>query len=351
MAVVPKQRRRRRSPDSPPSTVTVLQTVPRPHERTNPFITQLAQSLPREVEIEWFSWRAALTSRYDVVHAHWPELALRAPNPLRRLAQRVLFTLWLARLHLRRTPVVRTLHNVDPHESGSRVERRLVRLFDARTTAWLRLNDLTPTPPGEYAVTIPHGHYIDWFAGRHLPAPQPGRLVYFGLIRRYKGVPELLQAFGEMRDDDLTLRIVGRSEDEAVRRQIAEAEATDRRISSMVDYVDDATLTREVGAAQLVVLPFRRLLNSGSLLLALSLGRPVLVPAGATAAELATEVGQDWVLRYDSPLTGETLADSLRRAQTALDSAAPPDLSERNWDRIGKALHAEYLRAVCPRPD
>jgi beta-1,4-mannosyltransferase len=350
MAVVPKPRRRPRPSNPAPSTVRVLQTVPRPHERTNPFITQLARSLPPDVEVEWFTWRAALTSRYDVVHAHWPELALRAPSWSRRLAQRALFTLWLARLRLRRTPVVRTLHNVDPHESGSGVERVLVRRFDARTTTWLRLNDLTPTPPEGYAATIPHGHYIDWFAGHHVPDARAGRLLYFGLIRRYKGVPELLEAFADLKDDDATLRIVGRSEDEAIRQQITQAEALDSRISSLVDYVDDTTLAREIGEAQLVVIPFRRLLNSGSLLLALSLARPVLVPRGDTADALAAEVGDNWVLRYDTPLTGEKLADALCRAHVALNSATVPDLAGRDWDRIGEALHVEYLRAIGRTP-
>ena len=55
-----------------------------------------------------------------------------------------------------------------------------------------------PSDVGWYKnlVTIDwlHGHYRDWFARYDQPAAVPGRLSYFGLIRRYKGVDVLLQA-------------------------------------------------------------------------------------------------------------------------------------------------------------
>lgn len=327
--------------------VRVLQSVPEPHERTNPFITQLARSLPDEVEITWFTWRAALFSRYDVVHAHWPELALRAPRPLARAAQHLLFTLWLVRLTVWSIPVVRTVHNTSPHEAGPAFEQWLTRWFDARTVTWMRMTDATPTPSGKRASTIPHGHYVDWFAAHPKPAKVPGRILYFGLIRRYKGVPELLEAFAELPPDrGHSLRVVGRSEDDASRSLVEKAQASDPRITALLTYVDDATLAREVGEAQVVVLPFQRMLNSGSMLLALSLAAPVLVPRSAGTSALSDEVGAGWVLCYDAPLGAAELAWALEAtAKTALP-AAPPDLSARDWPGLGEQLYSEYLEAT-----
>jgi hypothetical protein len=99
-----------------------------------------------------------------------------------------------------------------------------------------------------------------------------------------------------------------------------------------------------VTEAELVVLPYRDVHNSGAALLALSLDRPVLVPDNEVTAELAAEVGPGWVHRYDGELTAETL----RRALSAVreERRAPrPDLSGREWDGAAAAHVAVYRQA------
>ena len=66
-------------------------------------------------------------------------------------------------------------------------------------------------------------------------------------------------------------------------------------------------------AADLVVLPYRKTLNSAVALLALSFDRPVLVPNAGSMAELQREVGAEWVLIYEGSegaLTGNDLRDA-----------------------------------------
>lgn len=328
----------------------MLQSVPQPHSQTNPFIVQLADALPAgEVTVSWFTWRTALLTSYDVVHAHWPELAMRGTGRLRATAQRVMFALWVLRLMITRTPVVRTLHNTSPHDAGTRLETLLVRWFDARTVTWIRLNDLTDAPSGGRVVTIPHGHYIDWLAAYRAPAPVPGRILFFGHIRPYKGFEELLASFGEFRDAAATLHIVGSPQNEAVRARISEAAAADPRISATLGYAEDRVLVHEIGEAQLVVLPYRQLLNSGSMLLALSAARPVLVPSGAVARALREEVGASWVLSFDPPLSAADLRDALTASASTGRAADVPDLSGRDWPALGAALYEEYRYAATIR--
>ena len=322
---------------------TVLQSTGRPDDTTNPYLVQLLRSLPESVEIRYFSVRAALFSRYDLFHVHWPEYLIRHRTPATTLAKQACAFLLLLRLWLTRVPVVRTLHNVRPHEQGGLVERLLLGWLDRLTTRRIRINAVErganmPTD------TILHGHYRDWFATQRVPSSVRGRLLCFGLIRPYKGVETLIAAFHDLPDATATLRIVGNPVNPAMRQVVEDACAADARTSARLEYVSDEVLAQEIGEAQCVVLPYRDMQNSGALLLALSLSRPVLVPRSEANAALAAEVGAEWVRLYDGTLDANALAGALRAQATP---PGEPDLSRRDWPRLGLQHHATYVAALA----
>jgi glycosyltransferase involved in cell wall biosynthesis len=172
-------------------------------------------------------------------------------------------------------------------------------------------------------------------------------VAFFGQIRRYKNVDGLLAAFRATAGADagLSLRVVGRPTSPALAEELRTAASLDRRVTLDLGFIEDADLVAEIGAAELVVLPYREMHNSGSTLTALSLGRPVLVPDNAATRALAAEVGPGWVLRYPGELTGDEILQALTRLRTS-PPAAPPDLDRRNWDRAGTAHLAAYRQAV-----
>ncbi|GMA86209.1 hypothetical protein GCM10025868_14590 [Angustibacter aerolatus] len=132
---------------------------------------------------------------------------------------------------------------------------------------------------------------------------------------------------------------MGSRPDAALREQVQQAAGHDHRVTTALAHADDAEVVREVGAAELVVLPYRDMGNSGAALLALSLDRPVLLPANAVTRALAAEVGADWVLTYPGDLTPQVLQDAAARA-AARRPGSRPDLSAREWPDAGRA-HAE----------
>jgi beta-1,4-mannosyltransferase len=329
----------------PVRRLTVLQSTGKPDQTTNPYLVQLLRALPQNVEIRYFSVRAALFSHYDLFHVHWPEYLVRHRTPLATLAKQACAFLLLLRLWLTRVPVVRTLHNLRPHEQGGAVERLLLRWLDHLTTRRISINAVERA--GDAATdTILHGHYRDWFATQRVPSRVAGRLLCFGLIRPYKGVETLIAAFGNLSDAAATLRIVGNPVGPAMRQVVEDACAADPRASARLEYVRDEILAREVGEAQCVVLPYRDMQNSGALLLALSLARPVLVPRSEANAVLAAEVGEEWVMLYDGALDAETLAKALRESAAPRRRAAP-DLSRRDWPQLGLQHHASYVAALA----
>ncbi len=332
---------------STPSTrrFVVLQSTGKPDDTTNPYLVQLLNALPENVEVRYFSVRDALFSRYDLFHVHWPEYLLRHRTPLTTLAKQACAFLLLLRLWVMRVPVVRTLHNVKPHEQGGMIERLLLRWLDRLTTRRIRINAVE-RDADTATDTILHGHYRDWFAAQHVPSSVNGRLLCFGLIRPYKGVETLIAAFHELTDAGASLRIVGKPVSPAMRQTVEDACAADARTSTRLEYVGDGMLAQEIGEAQCVVLPYRDMQNSGALLLALSLARPVLVPRSEANAVLAAEVGEEWVRLYDGALDANVLADALR-AQAGPRRQTAPDLSRRDWPRLGRQHHATYMAALA----
>ena len=326
--------------------LVVLQSFRSLQPTTNPYLSQLVGSLAPWVTVRTFSWRAALCGRWDVLHVHWPEVVFQRAGRLRSLAGMALFLALLVRVRLGRHALVRTAHNLAPHEEQGQPGTALLALCDRWTTLWIRLNPTTQPRGDAPVVTILHGSYTDWFADYRVPGTEPGRLVFFGLIRPYKGVEELLGAFAGTDDRDLRLRLVGKPTSVMLADTIRAACEGDSRVGAVLGYVDDADLVDEVGRAELVVLPYRHMHNSGAALLALSLGRPVLVPANEANRALADEVGPGWVHLYEGVLDAGDLRRAVEACRTGR-STDGPDLTRRDWSTIGREHFDVYEHAVA----
>ncbi|MGY1854928.1 glycosyltransferase [Modestobacter sp. SYSU DS0290] len=333
----------------PQGPFVVLQSFPQPRPTTNPYLVMLGRSLAAlpDVELWTFSRARALFGSYDVFHVHWPETLVTGSTPLRKLVRQLFFVLLLLRLSLTRTPLVRTVHNLDLPQGISRREVLLLRWAERRTALRIALNESTPVAGPAPVVTIVHGHYRDWFAPHQRAEAVRGRLAFVGLIRRYKNVDGLVAAFAETAAaaEGLTLRVAGQPSTDDLAEALRSAAARDDRLSLALTFLDDAELVTEITGAELVVLPYREMHNSGGVLAALSLDRPVLVPDNPVNRRLAEEVGPGWVHRYRGSLTGAHLLDALA-ALRATPPARRPDLHRRDWDATGRAHLAAYRQAV-----
>lgn len=327
--------------------VCVMESFPAIRPTTNPYITQLWAALQDEPRLDpqFFSWRRALLGRYDVFHVHWPEQLMGGWTLKGRTARRLMTALFCLRMWVTRTPVVRTWHNLERPADLAWVDRRLLDALDHLTRMRIRLNPVSPMPDDADFVTILHGDYRDWFAPHPHQEARPGRLGYVGLIRRYKGVEELLEAFAQLDRPDASLHVAGSPSSEELAAAVLSATQVDPRVTARLEYLEDADLAHEVTASALVVLPYRFMHNSGAVLAALSLDRPVLVPDNEVNRELGEEIGREWVLRFAPPLTVDHLAQALDQVAQAPAAGTSPDLSRRSWTRAG-AEHADAFIAA-----
>lgn len=332
------------------SRIRVLESFPPPRSTTNPYIIQLSRALSADtgIDMHHFSWREALTGDYDVFHVHWPDALLDGRSPLRRAGKRAAAALLLARLRARRIPIVRTVHNPEPHEltrSAAWIDAGVER----RTVARIQLNDTVPAEAPD--VLIPHGDYRDWFAQYPHDAITAGRIAFVGLIRPYKGVEQLIDAFATLaaHDENVSLMIAGKPRTEVLHAELEHQLSGLPRAIARFEYVSDADLVRVVTSSQIVVLPYHRMTNSGAAVAALSLDRPVLVPDGPTARSLQSEVGAEWVLTFEPPLDAPRLADALD-ATARRDPAGRVHFVGRDWAGAGARHRAAFERVVRQRP-
>lgn len=318
---------------------------------SNPYIGMLIDSLPPDVEVVPFSWRLALAGRFDVLHVHWPEALVVSGGRVRSALTRALFATLLTSIRALHKPTVATVHNRRPHEGLDGSARRLVSSFVRQSTRRIYLTrsslEEAQDPRG---VHINHGDYTPVIERRRtsLPAMRPGRLVVFGRMRPYKGIEDLVSAFVELPEPEASLHVAGEPLNDAYRRTLVEV-TDDPRVQYTLRPLDEDELIDAVASSEAAVFPYREVFNSGAVIYALTLGRPVIVTRSASMEELQREAGESWVSILDHPLTSAQLADAVETLRVRADERASRDpLPGRTWDRIS-AQHAELYRSIALR--
>jgi len=129
-------------------------------------------------------------------------------------------------------------------------------------------------------------------AVRTAPRPDVVNLLFFGLIRPYKGLEDLLRVFNSLTEDEaarLWLTVVGETWEGCT--QPAELIAISpyaHRITFVNEYVPDEVVGAAFAHADVVVLPYRRSSSSGILHIAMSCGLPVVVTSVGGLPEAAS---------------------------------------------------------------
>jgi beta-1,4-mannosyltransferase len=318
----------------------VLEAV-NPPDGTTRYIDQVVAFNSPDVTFSFISLRKLLWFDYDVVHFHWPEMLVRHRSKIVERAKCFIFDRWIHALKRRKIAIVRTLHNPRPHEGTRECVARSLELLDSVTDVFVSINASEAARDG--GVYIPHGHYRDRFARYEKSTPVPGRLVYAGLIRPYKGIESLLTAFEELDDEATSLRVVGKPTHE-LGQLITEASERHPGISARLEFVPDNAFVREITEAELVCLPYRDLHNSGILLVALSLDRPVLVPDTPSTRALAEEVGPGWVIPFTGEVSSRDIASAIGAVRRGRRTATPV-LADRDWEHVGRRYSEAFKDA------
>ncbi len=219
-------------------------------------------------------------------------------------------------------PRVLTAHDLRPREAGAltqRAWRRLLRDMDAVVahSESGREQLVSLGVPAARTHVIPHGafHHLAARRGDAALDPAVGDLnghrvvLFFGLLRPYKGVDTLIEAFAATPADTVLL-IVGmaRMPIDALRRRAGELGIADR-VRWVTRFVPDAEAAAYFARADVVALPYRETEQSGVLNTALAFGKPLVLSDTGGFHEVSSEHG---AARLVPPGDGTALGVALR---------------------------------------
>lgn len=223
-------------------------------------------------------------------------------------------------------PLSLTVHNILPHDRHTAKMRRLYRLIyrlpnrllvhTASTRQGLieefgiRADKILLVPHGLNDAVVPLA-CSKAEAKQQLDLPPDARTVlFFGHVSPFKGVELLMDAVESM--PDMTLLMAGRCTPDAygnsIRARLVALRETGR-LRWFDGYVEEATVAKVFAAADLVVLPYRHIDQSGVLLQALSLGVPVAATRVGGFNELVNPANGVFIDAH----SGEAVAQALRR--------------------------------------
>lgn len=299
----------------------------------------------------------------DLCHVHWPDHTLTGNSILTSFYRTFRFFSLVAWCKLRwQTKVIWTVHNLEPHERTLPFWWRCLFyklwfyfvdgcIFMSEESRHAFENKFQKNFP--YATT-PHGHYCDVYekvvSDKSLKEqlgiePLDVVLGHYGQIRNYKNVPHLMREFSKLKGPHIKLIIAGkvRPQDSELLREIESLSAADQRIHFLPGFVSDTTLKGLYEMSHWAVLPYKDILNSGSALLALSLGCPVIVPNIPTMAKLQSQVGTQFVHLIENT----NLLSGLRECiANPYKSCGRSNLKTFEWDLVSSATY-EFYAKIC----
>jgi glycosyltransferase involved in cell wall biosynthesis len=339
----------------------------------NPYQSNLAAALEQDVTYGRTETRfpvilALLKDDITVVHFHWLNLFFKGDRWWGTALRFGLLLLRFLAIRLANVPVVWTVHNAKMHEpEHPRLERRFKRWFvtsgtcdrlilhcDAVADSLIEDLDL-PQSVRDRMDVIPHGHYLDNYentvtereARDALDIDQSATVfLFFGLIRRYKGVFDLVDAFRAASLPDSRLVIVGNPATDTLRAELRLATAADDRIRGIYEFVPDDEIQTYMNAADAVVLPFRRVTTSGSAVLAMSFGNAIVVPRIGCLPELATDEGAVFYDPGDAAGLETSLERSADRDLTAMGECNRRRVGQYDWASIAAQTERVYAAAA-----
>lgn len=262
--------------------------------------------------------------------------------------------------------VVATAHDVQSLGESDRpaVASRLYGAVDRVIVHNLASRDeLERLVPGIRPDVVPHGNYLHHLGPSierqearrllDLPAEAPIAL-FFGQLKRVKGLDLLLEAMAQVVKDLPTARLLvaGRAWKDDPTRYLELAQELD--IASHVDmrhgFVPEELVPAHFAAADLVVLPYRRVYQSGVLLLAMSYQRPVLVADLPAMLETVEDDASGFTFRSNDAADLASRLVSLLPASDRLDRTARRGYEQvrrnNDWRDIGRQTLATYRRTL-----
>ena len=350
-----------------------------PHDRTA-YLRNLSQSLTSEgtpvslwreptksatlnialgpLWIMLLAWRGV-----KILHIHWTYNFSRSSGAFFGRIARWWFGIFLDSAHAAGLKIVWTAHNILPHEAIFDNDVAARRVLTTRSDAIIALSshsaqevsdvlgarEVTVIPLGP--IELPSRPAARDKTRQALGIGERTCLTFFGYLRPYKGIENLIIATEQLGHDIIVI-ITGQGHPDYVQKldqMVSAANLAGADIRFEPRWRSDDELAELLAGSDVCVFPFVHVDNSGSILSSSLAGLPVIIPD----LESLRHIDHPGVLRFDH-------SDPQRALKAAMVKVASMEASERanlgnaarewamelRWTDIAKATAAVYAKAV-----
>ena len=250
---------------------------------------------------------------YRIFHLHWTYgfVVQRISYRIPRVFYSAYFYFILFYLKLLKYKIVWTVHEPMPHEkefaNDLSARKVLSRLADAKIVhSAFAINEMKNLGLDiDNTHIIPHGNYMSVYknqvskneARKYLGLDKDDFIfLFFGIIRGYKGIENLLPAFKRLVKTRKNIKLVIAGDIAKDAKNLSKLienykKTLGQNLISNIGFIDDDKVQYYFNSADIVVLPFKKITTSGTAILALSFAKPVIAPKMACLNELPDNIG------------------------------------------------------------
>lgn len=255
-------------------------------------------------------------------------------------------------LNLKRRPIIIEFHEVvDPLESSifliriyskvmGKLIRRLATHYVVHSNADKELISKNYGIEKDKIEVIPHGIYDHYkkiernVARSRVGIKEDFVILFFGLLRPYKGVKYLIKAYENLPADFIEksrLLIVGETWEDKESKELAKESNFSNKINVVDRYVSDDEISLYFSASDVLVIPYTRASQSGVAHIGMAFGMPII----------ASEVGglEESLGKYEGTVfvQPEIAKDIAKALMSVLDEKREFEVPEElTWKEIAK---------------
>lgn len=319
---------------------------------TNKYNELLSDALERrEFTVLNFRWRNALKiKRRDTLYFHWIHSDYQHDNLFIMLIRSFLLIAFFLYLKAKNVKLVWTLHNLYPHSYKYKWLERIIRnivlkvvdhIFVASTSIKLSVLQEYRSIPEQKISIVKHGHYRGGYPEKSVDYREEYGInenqtvyLFFGAIKKYKGVIKLINNFKEVAKENDRLIIAGKPDSEMEKELATYMTDSDDRIILDLRFLPDDELVPLIKSSDFVVLPFEAITTSGSAILAASYEKIIITINHPTFKEYFTP-GMAILYEGNTNLKDAMiLSHNHKKQQSEYDQF----LKETDWDKISHQI-------------
>lgn len=295
-----------------------------------------------------------LNNKVSIVHMQW-------------ISSPIIDRYFVKLLKSLKVKIVVTAHNIIPHEPKDKDKVNFSRLYNEvdqiivhsnknieQAKKILKINDykkFNVIPHGNFAFSVPHNTSHSQLRESFGINEKDKTLLFFGLIREYKGLDILLESLNILnrKFHDWKLIIAGNSDNFlSYEKQIKEYEIENKVIKN-ISYIPIEEVGNYFIASDVVVLPYRNIYQSGVVQMSYSYGKPIIGTKVGGLVDVIEDGKSGYLVEPNSPhALAEILYDTFKNRDLKEMGNYAQYLSNTkySWDSISKLTIKLYKNTV-----